>query len=312
LKVKTDPLQILCIAMAILTQSAQATDVTLGSSTSKGPNTFIEDVSGNGSFGPEEIWNWSLDYTYTSVKDPSTLTTAGVPVVEATKDFRGGMGWADDGWSLTGNLEYAVTPDEDLSNTGLLVNLSKRTNIGERGPNGFQPWWSGKLSVSGNDYRQVFNGSVNVTKKKVKPITGENLLNQRMLKGELKFRLLKPLSFKVSASSYSYNRSVADFDSYLNSSSASQRGMASLGGTVGGLPASQAAVGATWYFLEDWDLTADYSRSILAADRSISTVTRLQLEYDCGDNWHFAAGEEHDIAESDDEWLTLATIEYTF
>jgi hypothetical protein len=306
--------QLLGFAFLLLLRSqvAGASDVTVGSHTSSGANTFIQDVNGSGSFGPEEVWNWDLDSSYSRVRDPSTLTTSGTDLIETTKDFRGGMGWSDEGWNLAGTIEYAVTPDEDLSNNGLILNLSRRVRYGEKNENGFQPWWSMGLTVSGNDYRQVFNGKVQVTRRKTRPITGENLLNQRVIKADLKWRPIKALSMKVSATGYNYNRNVADFEAYLNSSAAANRGMGSLSGTVGGLPASQVAAGATWYFIDDWDLLADVSRSIVAADRSVSTVARLSLEYDLGDNWHFALGEEHDTSVTGDEWLTLVTFEYTF
>ncbi len=291
---------------------ATALAVTLGSSTSVGKSTFTEDVAIDGAFGPEEQWDWAVDFSDTRSVDRSQVTTDSQPVVDETKDLRGSIAWSEEPWGVSLDLDTAKTPQEKLTNNGAIFGLAFKDRHAADGESGFRSYWSAKISLGGSTYTQAFSGMAKTRLNRTRPVSGQNVIHQRSVKLDYKWRPVKSWSVKLSLTGYSYDKDPAKFQAFLDSRAGVGRGMSGFSNTVGGLPSSTAALGLTWYFLEDWDLNLSHSRSIMAADRSESKVTRAQIEADLSERWHLSLGGEYDVSSATNDSLLLVGVDYTF
>ena len=286
--------------------------LTLGSHTSWGSQLLIEDIAADGDFGPDDRLNWNADYINTRSTDSSQTTTSNQPVVDITNDFRGGLGWSADPWAVNLDLETANTPQESLTtNSVLLGGQYKHRSVGNK-DDGFRDYWSLKLTVGSSTYNQDYSTVVMVRNRKPRSVTGQNVVRQHSLKLEGKWRPWRPWLFKLSWAGYGYDKDPAAFEASLNSTRNVGRNLNGFSNTLGGLPSSTVAAGLLWYFIEDYDLNLNYSRSVLAADHSQSRITRVQVEGDITAHWNLALGLEYDQSDSSHDTLGLAGVEYTF
>jgi hypothetical protein len=112
---------------------------------------------------------------------------------------------------------------------------------------------------------------------------------------------------------YSYNRDVNAFMSYLDSPlTPRSRFSGGMAATAQGLPEYDSEIGFAVYPDDDWILTLSENLSMAITDKTKTWATKFKVSRYVGNHWEFGLGDEYDSSDEDVENLVIADIEYTF
>jgi hypothetical protein len=292
---------VIFILLVVQTFAAAATSIS--SQTSFGPQSVSEMLDGSGDFNDD--WDWGAGVS----TDRSESTVDGTKVTDVTRGAHGGAGWFNGVAGVRGNVTGSATPSENLSNTGATLDVRYRWKTAPDEAK-FHSYFQAAIVGGTTNYRIQFSGTALGRNGKVRPVSGQRLLNQTSLGLDLKWRPVKIWSLRASVTSYKYNKDVADFQTQLDSPAAARRGLSGFAGTVGGLPGSTATVGLNFY-LADWTIYLSECLSQLAVDHSRSHSSKINVEYDVNDHWLVSAGFEYDKSSTYSDSMGLIGVEWT-
>ena len=122
-------------------------------------------------------------------------------------------------------------------------------------------------------------------------------ISQRALDLRVKLGWVKWFATGFGVTRYTYDKSVAEFLSYLNSPLATVSGTGALSSAVSGFSSRKAELFLNWFFVDDWDLAVNYYRFENAADSSNSNSLKFILGHDFSATWNAAIGIRRDVPE---------------
>jgi len=253
---------------------AQPHQLTIDSATSVSDYYFSQGLGISGEFS--ESTSWSADYTYSRSTDAAGLS-------DQTSALDAGLAWVlSEPFALDMNFSYSTTPAEGLVSRGL--------NFG--GHYRFAPFLqlSSNLEFVGYTVSEVssMDSSRTGTRRMATSPAADGTLagiSQRSLELRAKFVLADWLSAGVGAIAYSYDKSVAEFLTFLDSTAATLSGTEALSSAVSGFSARRTELFARFYPAEDWDLGFNIYRFKSAADSSFSNSVKFILGHDLSEVW---------------------------
>jgi hypothetical protein len=276
------------------------------SSTSAGQGNFSEGVSLLGDHPVTETGSvdWSAGYTYsrTPVGADSNRTSA----ADLTVGYRGS-------WDVGGGLDLSGTPAENLTSFGPQGWVGYVFTWGNEARRSIEP----KLTYHGDTYKQTF-AATSVTRAGsrravARPSAGSQSIHQNEWNLAVDVNPFDILGFRVSASSYKYNRDVNAFLATLDTPRAVSTGASSFSTTLGGFPKNSVEVGVTLYPFDTWDLILDITRTKVQADNSTSTASKVEVEKEFSKAFKLGLGFDHETsAQLGEENLTLLDLTFEF
>jgi len=302
------------LAVTLFSSLAQAGDHYASEETSVGSSHFIQNVMLGGDFGAngksEAPFDWSVGYTY---ERASTPNPGGSEIVDNTSDFTGDFGWmSEEGWGISGFLDFSNTPSENLKTTGGGLTGTYKWKYGASDLD-FHPYLTFNLNLASTTYKLSYDLTSPFRRVQNKGTRVGNIdMKETMIGPEFIWRPSEQWKFMANTSFYHYDRDVNQFESNLDSPAALRLGISGFSDTVGGLPRISYTLGANWYFHPDWDLSARQNISIAATDGSTSGTSKLTLNYSIDSDWKAHLGAEIYTSTVVSDTLVIAGIEYNF
>jgi hypothetical protein len=260
-----------------------------------------------GSKDQDSPYYWSLTYGI----EKSILANSGAPdIVDQTYDYGAAIGWmGDSDWGLNLSLDYSNTPSEQLVARGAKLAALYRY---EYGPilQGYSTYWSFRLIGGATNFVGSFNGQEpRKNSKKTKPVSGITELRQTQMGVDIGWKFSRTLKVDFEVDHFNYNRDVGAFENQLDSPLGLQMGQNGFTSTVGGLARVTYSPSLFWDFKASWRLTLTEQYSLLAADDSVSTATRLTISKQINNTWKVTLGANHLSSEIMTDTLALLGID---
>lgn len=300
--------------IAILSLASPARAINISEETKIGSSFFEQNVGVDGEFGAEDEksdppWDWNIGYTY---EQTITANAPSPDIIDHTNDFTAGLGWTGEiGFGVNGAFDVSDTPTENLSTKGGTLTASYKW-VYEKNEK-FSPYLKFKLNAGKTTYTEKYTGVAATRRIGItRPISGEESITGTFFGPELEWKPVSEWKFKAAYSPYHYDKDVLKFQNLLDSPAALRRGMSNFSSTLGGLPKSTFTLGATWYFLEDWNLSGSYSISKNAADNGTSTTVDGKIEFHFAEQWTAHAGVESQASGTINDVSSLFGLEFEF
>jgi hypothetical protein len=304
---------------------------TVGFETTQGQDLSINRFSGDGDFhlseGAKDLWDWNVSAGLTKSYD----TTQTPAIVDRTTDYSGGLGWTSASkFGLAAEFQGSNSTEENLTEKGGDIEISQEFDLSrpkkrkknpkkkvvapevdiEEPAEDFKPNLKAKLSLANLKYAQTFSKAKLPRRKgRVRAVMGDNTLDQRSIGLDLRANIIEKWSFDVAYVVYGFNKSVSNFENYLDSTAALRRGMSGIAGTVGGVPANTLSFEVSHYFGEIFKIDFNQSYSVLAAAHNKSGTSKLALGIDLSSDWVLTPAVEYDTS-STTQWLGIAGVEW--
>jgi hypothetical protein len=291
-----------------------------------GPAGFDETLSGTGDFqkraNPKrEPLSWSLD---AEVAEVQTTDDNGNPLIEHNDTFDGGVDYVTSSWFGAGaEYTYAMTPEESLVNSGPEFHISEKFKLADVPATTQTP--SKTKSKDKDDeksikikegvkifrYLQTFNSSLQSKKGVTYPLIGYNTLRQTSAELFTTLDIFDGLTVEYNFSYYFYDRNVASFLQYLNSSVAATLGAGGFGSSVTGFPMASHDLTLTIDLIGDWSTELECIDDIQVVDLSSAWTMSGIIYRDLG-SWKFGLGYEYETSEILTTDYVVISAEYSF
>ena len=287
----------------------------------KKPESKLENKSESKPAEDTEKFPWALNFAQTRSKSTDADNN---PLVDVTNAFEALFGYESKShFEFGGGYAYSATPNENLISLG--PNLytgytfeeekhipTKNTKSDEEDDQDFRKSIGFKVTASSTRYIEAFTATQpQQTKKgKAKPTTGVNEIIQTSLLFEMPIKYFEWMTIKPSATFYRYNTDVNDFLNYLNSKRLAS-GTIGLQSSAASLASFEAALQATFYFLDSWELLLIEDYSTIATDRSNSWAFKVQIFDEIG-NWRLGLGYSNlrSVPANDDAAIIIVSYDF--
>ncbi len=288
------------ISFLALSARAAATD-SVTSQTSTGKGIFTEALNYDGE--SKDIENsgsgllWDLGLAYARIK--TTVPATNREIIDRTSTATGGLGWQQNNLVLGGALTYSRTPNERLHDSGPNAYLGytfKKQDAGEE----FTP----ALEIKGSYSRLRYV----VDERNGRPSIDLTQSGRGM---ETTLSAFSWASLSGTYTSYSYDRDVSRFLTFLDSGRAGLLGLSRFASTVSGFPSHIAEAILTLRPFEAWKIEFDGARIANQADGSIIQARKVTVSHELG-KWELGVGGERDHSPSLDQKLLLVNLSRDF
>jgi hypothetical protein len=263
---------------------------------------------------PVTVFSWDMDSS--NSKSVATDPTTKIDIEDTTQSATLGMSFERPSHLSAGlDLNYSVTPEEDLETAGPSFTLGYRYYLETRAEN-FTPYFdfSGSYEISNNNQSFSLASQQRRRGSQPKPLFSNNTIIQHESTLKISVKALSWAKIKGSYSKFDYNKDVAQFLQYIDSPVLAKVS-SGINNALAGFYLSTWKVEGDFNLTPDWELELAHSVSQVAVDLSYSIENDLTLYFDLNDSWSFGAGVELSSSTNPDNssiTTTTAKISYYF
>ncbi len=242
---------------------------------------------------------WALNFSQSKV---NSTDADGKPLQDITNSVEALFGYDSKSlFEFGGGYSFSSTPNENLISLGPSLYIGyafEEDKISDKKPkaeageeeSGFRKSIGFKLSFSNNRFIEAFTA---IQPPKTiggiaKPTTGINEIIQSSLMLEIPIKCLEWLKLRPTATYFKYNTDVVNFLNFLSSARLS-RGTLGLQSSAASFATFEAALHATIYLFDSWELNLSENYAILATDKSNSWSSKVEVFYNISD-WRLGLG----------------------
>lgn len=293
----------------VLSQTAWASS--LENETSIGKDTLYELISYEGAssgYNNDDLgafWNLAGENDRIRSTTPVTKTV----VTDRTQSVTGGAGWQQHDLRFGGDLSYSRTLEEGLNSYGPDAYLGYTFGNDSKGDE-FKPSFDLKVKAGVQRYVQDFTTPPRASETDRRLGRASIALQQANSGINGTWSALSWLSLSGGYTSYSYNRNVPRFASFLDSSRAAARGVSGLASTIVGFP-SNSTEGEIILTPGVWTIDFDAINARSAVDDSLGRTRKLVVSREFGD-WDIGIGAQRDDSPLLNDKMAIVDIAYNF